>query len=86
MHILGQPVAQDEPITREGLLFFRKLSGKGRIEEIKIVTDWEIDARRFTVSLKDNKLTTYHIKMEMLKGRINQCGFITRLLLLSMPE
>jgi len=59
MHILGRPISQDDPITREDLLSFRKLSGKDRMEEIKIVTGWKIGTRRFTVSLTEDKLDNW---------------------------
>ena len=90
MYILGRPLNPDEPINREDLLSFRKLAGEGQMAEIKTVTGWEIDSRRFKVKLTKDKFDvwsksistiissskTNHKSMETLEGRLNHCGYI----------
>ena len=95
MHILGRPTDKNDPISRTDLLSFSKLSGEGKMEEIKTVTGWTIDTRRFLVSLTDDKCSTWtstirsilasgqtnHNIMETLEGRLNHCGYIIPLAL-----
>ena len=60
MHILGRPVDANEPISRDDLLCFRKLLGEGQLSEVKIVTGWGIDTRRFIIFLTDEKTITWN--------------------------
>ena len=90
MHIVGRPVSPSEPIPREELLCFRKLRGEGQLSEIKTVTGWGINTRRFIVFLPDDKTkswrtaissilkkgNTNHDEMESLVGRLNHCGYV----------
>ena len=90
MHTVGRPVHKDEPITRDDMLCFRKLYGEGQLDEIKIVTGWGIDSRRFLVFLTDDKEAAWSSsisniiekgfsnfnEIESLVGRLNHCGYI----------
>ena len=40
MHTVGRPVHKQEPIPRDDLLWFHKLYGEGKLEEVKVVTGW----------------------------------------------
>ena len=90
MHTVGRPVHPKEPIPRKDLLCFRKLYGEGSLEEIKTVTGWGIDTRRFLVYLTDDKEQAWshsirdiidkgisnYKDIESLIGRLNHCGYI----------
>ena len=90
MHTVGRPIHSLEPIPRDDLLCFRKLYGEGKLEEVKVVTGWGIDTRRFIVYLTPDKqaawatsiqniidkgITNYK-EIESLIGRLNHCGYI----------
>ena len=55
MHTVGHPVHNDKTIPRNNLIYFRKLYGEGKLEEIKIVTGWGIYTHRFIVFMTDDK-------------------------------
>ena len=90
MHTVGRPVHPSEPIPRDDLLCFRKLYGEGRLEEIKVVTGWGIDTRRFLIFLPEDKEQAWSVsiqniinkqhstykEIESLIGRLNHCGYI----------
>ena len=90
MHILGRPVSNAEPVPRDELIQCQKLMGEGRMAEVKTVTGWDIDTRRFEVRLTNDKTKawstsikdilkagdTCHEDMETLEGRLNHAGYI----------
>ena len=90
MHTVGRPVLNYDPILREDLLSFMKLSGEGCMEEVKTVTGWTIDTRRLLVILTDDKASdwsqgiqsiidsnkTNYKEMDTRIGRLNHCCFI----------
>ena len=71
MHIIGCPVHPNEPIPRDNLLCFRKLYGESQLAEIKTVTGWGIDTRRFLVFLTENKQSAWSASIQNI---INQCS------------
>ena len=90
IHIVGRPVAKTEPIKRQDLLSLPKLEAEGRLEEIKNVLGWDIDTRRFTISLPirkydawktsiisiiSTKITTFR-DLDTLIGRLNHISVI----------
>ena len=94
MHTVGRPVHPNEPIPWDDLLCFRKISGESQRTEIKIVTGWGIDTRRFLVFLTKDKQKSWstsiqaiisrgsstYDEIETLVGRLNHCGYISQAL------
>ena len=89
-HIIGRPVFPNEPIPWDNLLCFRKPYGEIQTTEMKIITGWGINTRRFLVFLTEDKQSscstsiktiinrgssTYN-DIETLVGHLNHCGNI----------
>ena len=44
-HIFFRPVNENDPLPREDVLSLRKLTGEGKLEEVKVILDWMVDSR-----------------------------------------
>ena len=90
LEILGRPVSHQEPVPRDELLSIIKLHAEGAMQEIQVVTGWEINTRIFQVALTTEKFEAwtksindilesreaYHKDIDTLIGRLNHAGFI----------
>ena len=90
MHTVGHPVRPNKPIPPDDLLCFRNIFGEGQPAEIKTVTGWGIDNRRFLVFLTKDKQSAWsasiqtiinrgsstYNEIETLVGGLNHCGYI----------
>ena len=70
LHIFGRPVYNYEPVPCNNLLLLNKLISEGSLSKVKVVLCWEIDTRRFIVSLPTNKFydCTNQIKSILAEG------------------
>eukprot|EP00957_Ditylum_brightwellii_P196707 14987518-Ditylum_brightwellii.AAC.1 len=59
IHIATRPIHKDEPIHRPDFLEFNNLVAEGRLEEHKIILDWNLDTRRLLVSLPNDKYSDW---------------------------
>ena len=59
MEIMGRRSQKDEPIERPELIKRSKAIAEGALEEIKIVTGWELDSRRLLISLPSHKFIAW---------------------------
>ena len=69
MHIIGCPVHSNEPIPRDDLLCFHKLYCKSKMAEIKTVTGWGINTRRFLVFLSKEKQSDWSTSIQSIINR-----------------
>ena len=53
VHLIGRPTNPAEPIPHNATLSLKKLTGEGRMKEIKIILRWEINSRALTISLPE---------------------------------
>ena len=61
MHVTSRPHAGEmaEPIKRRALLSLPKLLAEGSPDEIQIVLGWQIDTRRMTIALPDDRFDAW---------------------------
>ena len=59
LEILGRPVSHQEPVPRDELLSIIKLHAEGAMQEIQVVTGWEINTRIFQVALTTEKFEAW---------------------------
>ena len=70
IHILGRPVAPNEPIPRQDLICLKKLEAEGRLEEKKTVLGWNINTRLLTINLPHYKYKVWKASIvEILQNR-----------------
>jgi hypothetical protein len=88
LHLLGRPVADDEPIDRNEFLSITKLLAEGTPAEIQTVLGWLLDAHRLLVLLPKDKYDEWTRDIRKIikhkgcqwkmfrttKGRLNHCG------------
>lgn len=68
IHLVGRPIAPDEPLPREALTALNKLLAKAGLEETKILLGWLLDTRRLVISLPEHKFLAWKKDLiEMLK-------------------
>ena len=91
IHIVGRPVAPQEPIPRHDIISLDKLQAEGRMEELKTDLGWHFDTRRLLVALSDDKykawsnkptklLSSGHTTHDELDTIIGQLNHITTIL------
>jgi hypothetical protein len=90
LHLLGRPVADDEPLPRDDVLSVKKFLAEATPAERKIILGWVIDSRRLTISLPEHKVIAWsesirrmlandkvtQKELEVLLGRLNHVGQI----------
>ena len=90
LHMFRRPAHNNEPVPRDDLLSLNKLIIEGSSSEVKTALGWDIDTRRFTVSLPDDKYAEWSQqinsilksgkvapkKLESLIGRLNHAAFV----------
>ena len=59
LDILGRPVSPQEPVPWDELLSIIKLYAEGAMQEIQVVTGWEINTRKFQVALTADKFEAW---------------------------
>lgn len=59
LHILGRPVAADEPIKCDDIVVLNKLKAEETLNEIQTVLGWSINTRKFEVLLPNDKYTAW---------------------------
>jgi hypothetical protein len=59
IHILGRPIAPNEPIPRDDLLSVKKTLGEGQMAETRIVLGWQFQTRSLRIQLTPEKLTCW---------------------------
>ena len=55
IHKMSRPIKKSEPINRPDFMDFNKMWEEGRLEEIKVIIGWDLDTRKITVRLMDDK-------------------------------
>ena len=66
IHIVGRPIAPNEPIPRMDLISIEKLKAEGRMEELKTDLGWRFDTRRLLVALSDDKYKAWSSKISKM--------------------
>ena len=66
IHIIGRPLAENEPIPRQDLISIDKLQAKGRMEEFKTDLGWHFDTRRLLVALSKDKFKAWLNKLNLI--------------------
>jgi len=95
VHAVSRPHQgnDQEPIIRRPILSPEKLEAEGRPSEVMIVLGWEVNTRRLSVSLPENKYISWDIdlsraienkgisseELESLIGRLNHASFLVPL-------
>ena len=66
LHLLGRPIAESEPLQREDLLAFEKMTAEGSPEESKIILGWEVNTRTLRLRLPHDKLTSWNAEIDRI--------------------
>ena len=69
MHAVGRESSSHEPLPRKDLLSITKMKAESTPSEIMIVLGWELDARRFTISLPAHKQIAWKDSIRSVLGR-----------------
>jgi hypothetical protein len=91
LHILGRPLALDEPIARDDLLSVKKTLGEGQMAEQRVVLGWQYNTGSLCIELTEDKhtrwdkaialhLTTKTVEIEDLETTVGRLGHVGMML------
>ena len=74
LHLIERPVFDGVPesLPRDALIAVSKFLAEAKASESKVILGWEVNTRRMTVSLPQDKHRAWSVKLQALRARPNR--------------